>query len=300
MNDPTRHHYIPRFYLRQWAGPDGRLFWYYRPYRRVVVRRAVPKEIGFEFNLYTVSSTADPQILEKQFFSTLDNYAALVLQRLAGLGPRLAILAREDLDETERSDWTRFIHSLHLRGPHSLSEIDMVLRQHLRENMERDHGAAYRASKQPDDPDSVYDFAVSDAPAVFADAHKRLLPELIAHQALGQYIINMVWAVIDVSDAPHQLLTSDRPYILPRGLRDPTCILGVPISPTRVFLAANSMEVLEQLRHQSSEDTVRNANNLVVRMAVQNVYGSTNDRREFVEKRLRRPNDAPLAGLIMG
>jgi len=81
---------------------------------------------------------------------------------------------------------------------------------------------------------------------------------------------------------------------------DPSCILGVPISPTRVFLAANKMAELEQLSHQSSEDTVRNANNLVVRMAVQNVYGSTNDRREFVEKRLRRPNDAPLPGLIMG
>ena len=88
---------------------------------------------------------------------------------------------------------------------------------------------------------TVYDYATSDAPELFADAHKQLLTVLIAHKALGQYIINMIWAVIDLSDAPHRLLTSDRPYILPRGLKDPSCVLGVPISPTRLFLAANNM-----------------------------------------------------------
>ncbi len=300
MNDPIRHHYIPQFYLRQWARPDGQLFWYHRPHDRVVVLKRPPRAVGFENYLYTVNSTADPQILEREFFSKLDNYAAPILERLTQPGPRLVILGRHHLDDAQRSDWTRFIQSLHLRCPHSLTEIDTVLRRLLRENMERDHGTVYRASRQPDNPDSVYDYAVSDAPGLFADAHKFHLTELIAHEPLGNYIINMIWAVIDVSDAPHPLLTSDRPYILPRGLIDPFCILGVPISPTRIFLAANNMEELEKLSRQPSNDTVRNSNDLVVKMAVQDVYGSTNDRREFVERRLRRPNDPPLPGLIMG
>ena len=155
-------------------------------------------------------------------------------------------------------------------------------------------------TRRPDDPDTVYDYAALDAPELFADAHKHLLTELIVHKALGQYIFNMIWAVIDLSDAPHRLLTSDRPYILPRGLKDPSCILGVPISPTRLFLAANNMSELAKLDRQPSWDTVKNANELVVRMAVQEVYGGTNNRREFVEQRLVRPNEEPLAGLIMG
>jgi hypothetical protein len=110
----------------------------------------------------------------------------------------------------------------------------------------------------------------------------------------------MIWAVLDVSDAVHPLLTSDRPYILPRGLLDPACVLRVPISPTRLFLVANRSDELKKLERQPAEETVRNSNNLVVRTAVQNVYGSTNDRREFVERRLRRRNEAPLRGLIMG
>jgi hypothetical protein len=216
------------------------------------------------------------------------------------LGTGLVIIERHHLDDTQRSDWTRFIQSLHLRCPHSLTEIDTVLRRQVRENMERAHGATYRASKEPDDPDSVYDYAVSDAPELFADAHKFQLTELIAHEPLGNYIMNMIWAVIDVSDAPHPLVASDRPYILPCGLVDPLCILGVPISPTCLFLAANNIQALEKLNRQSSRDTVRNSNDLVIRMAVEHVYGSTNDRREFVEKRLRHSYEPPLAGLIMG
>jgi hypothetical protein len=300
MNDPISHHYIPQFYLRQWAGSDGRLFRYYRPHDRVVVSNPTPEYTGFEDYLYTVKNPNDPQILEKKFFSKLDNYAAPVLEYLNQQRPKLVVLVRKDLDDTQRSDWARFIQSLHLRCPHSLSEIDTVLSRLVRENMEREHGAVYRASKHPDNPESVYHYAVSDAPDLFADAHKVLLTELIAHESLGNYIINMIWAILDVSDAPRRLLTSDRPYILPRGLLDSSCILGVPISPTRIFLAANNMEHLEQLTHQSSKDTVRNANNFVVRMAVQNVYGSTSDRREFVENRLKRQGDAPVPGLIMG
>ncbi len=300
MNDPISHHYIPQFYLRQWVGSDGRLFRYHRPRDRVVVSTPTPEYTGYEDYLYTVQNPNDPQMLEKSFFSKLDNYAAPVLARLNQSSSKLVFIERRDLDDTQRSDWARFIQSLHLRCPHSLSEIDTILRRFLRENIEQDHGAAYRASMQPDDPDSFYDYVVSEAPDPFADAHKFLLTELIDHEPLGDYMINMIWAVIDVSDAPHRLLTSDRPYILPRGLQDPFCILGVPISPARIFLAANNTQQLEQLSHQSSKDTVRNANNLVVRMAVQNVYGSTDDRREFVEKRLRRQADAPLPGLIMG
>jgi hypothetical protein len=36
----------------------------------------------------------------------------------------------------------------------------------------------------------------------------------------------------------------------------------------------------------------------MVRLAVENVYGSTNSHLAFVEKRLRRPSDPVISGLI--
>jgi len=135
MSDPIRHHFIPEFYLRQWAGLDERLFWYYRPYNRVVVSARHPSAIGFKEYLYTINSKSNPQIIEKEFFSNLDNDAAIVLNRLNTLGTGLVIIKHHHLNDTQRRDWTWFIQSLHLRCPHSLTEIDAVLRQKLKENM---------------------------------------------------------------------------------------------------------------------------------------------------------------------
>jgi hypothetical protein len=42
-----KHHYIPEFYLKQWAGPDGRLCEFSRPYKRVLPRMTHPGGTGF-------------------------------------------------------------------------------------------------------------------------------------------------------------------------------------------------------------------------------------------------------------
>jgi hypothetical protein len=298
MNDPIKHHYSPQFYLRQWAGADGRLFRYHRPNDQTVVSKHSPEYTGFEDYLYTVRGRDDPQIIEKGFFSNVDNYAAQILEAMSRLGPGVVILGHGDFGNDQRSDWTRFINSLQLRGPHSLTEIDAVLQDRVRENIERDHGEAYRAAKQPDDPESVYEYAQRYAPDWLADAHKFLLTQMIDHEGVGHVIVNMIWAVVDVSDAPHTLLTSDRPYVTSHGLLSPECLLSVPISPTRLFVAANDRRGLETLAAQSSKDTVRNANNLVVRMAVKNVYGNDDSQLAFVDKRLRRPSQPPIPGAI--
>ena len=139
MNDPIRHHYSPQFYLRQWAGVDGRLFRYHRPYDHTVVSKRSPEHTGFEDYLYTVEHGDDPQIIEKGFFSNVDNYSAPILEALSQLGPGLVTLGSGHLGNDQRSDWTRFINSLQLRGPHSLAEIGAVLQRSVRENIEWKH-----------------------------------------------------------------------------------------------------------------------------------------------------------------
>jgi hypothetical protein len=108
----------------------------------------------------------------------------------------------------------------------------------------------------------------------------------------------MKWAVMDLSAAAHTLLTADRPYTTSHGFGDPACLLGVPLSPTHLFVAANHVEQLRKLSAQKANDTVRNGNNLMVRLAVENVYGCTDRHLAFVEKRLRRVGDPPVPGII--
>ena len=51
MSAPIRHHYLPVFYLARWAGDDGKVCRFHRPYRDVVVSRLTPEHTGFEDRL---------------------------------------------------------------------------------------------------------------------------------------------------------------------------------------------------------------------------------------------------------
>jgi Protein of unknown function (DUF4238) len=52
MSDPRDHHFIPAFYLKNWAGRDGKLIEYRRLRGRLVTKWVGPRATGFERDLY--------------------------------------------------------------------------------------------------------------------------------------------------------------------------------------------------------------------------------------------------------
>ena len=54
MSDPEKHHYLPVFYLKQWAALDGRGIGCYPPKREVIARPIAPKNTGYEHGLYSL------------------------------------------------------------------------------------------------------------------------------------------------------------------------------------------------------------------------------------------------------
>jgi hypothetical protein len=246
----------------------------------------MPKGTAFEPYLYTIAGD-EPQIIETSFFGEVDNRAALLLASMGTLGPGMTMLA-DILSDDQRSQWTRFIKSLLHRGPRSLLEIGATLERWASENMEREQGEAYRANRQPGDAESVYENAKRQSPSIVADAPKRMLPGLINEGPYSEIIFSMLWAVLDLSAAKHSLLTSDRPYL---WSGDPVFL---PISSTRLFVASNHLDRLDMLARSSADDLARKVSEEVVRQAVQNVYGNSPRRKDFVEKRLPR---VPLPGL---
>jgi hypothetical protein len=291
MNEPIRHHYVPVFYLRKWTGPDGRLFRYHRPHQVTVVSRLRPEHTGFEEQLYSLSGSNNEQMIETDFFSPVDNAAAPILERLISHGPG-------ELDSQARSHWTRFIMSLQLRSPQSLAEVKEFSDQNIRETIERQNGEEYFATRQPGDPESAYEYALQHSSRQLANAHKAFLPGLIDHEIIGRVIINMRWAVLNLTAARRTLVTGDRPYTTSHGLADRSCLLSVPLSPNHLFVAANDIDLLRAVVAQRADDTVANSNNLMVRLAVQNVYSNTDGHLAFVDNRLRRVGDRPIPGII--
>src|SRR5215471_7918469 len=110
--DGVKHHYIPKFYLKQWAGKDGRVCEFSRPYQRepgrvapvkppVRARRVYPDGTGYERGLYSFprlnSQLAD--FLEHRFFRVIDDAASIAV----------GLLNRDVVDFTDRRPLARFI-----------------------------------------------------------------------------------------------------------------------------------------------------------------------------------------------
>ena len=291
MSQPKRHHYLPVFYLKRWVGSRGRVCRYYRPRDRVVASDVGPDFTGYEDGLYQLDGTANPQIVETKFFRAVDNNAAPILESMLRVGPGA-------LDNDKRRSWTLFLMSMLMRSPHSLDEIGSVINDFFRANLEKSHQSDYAASRQPDDPVSIYDFTMKRTPDL-AQAYKAALPDMIDNDVIGQKIINMRWEILNLSAAPHTLLTGDRPCMTSRGIADPVCMLSLPVSPTHIFVAAHDIGLLCRLAAQPARYTVRNSNDCTVKLAVQNVYGCTASQLTFIEKRLRKAEDPVVPGVIL-
>ena len=52
QTEGDKHHFIPKFYLKRWAGSDRRLCEFTKPYNPVVARMTYPDGTGYVRGLY--------------------------------------------------------------------------------------------------------------------------------------------------------------------------------------------------------------------------------------------------------
>jgi hypothetical protein len=69
-NPPTKHHYIPAFYLKRWAASDGKVTEFTKPYLTIVSKRVMPESTGFQERLYELKGYEPTlaQQVEETFF----------------------------------------------------------------------------------------------------------------------------------------------------------------------------------------------------------------------------------------
>jgi hypothetical protein len=277
------------------GGPRWTPFSVLPPHSPVVTSPITPLNTGFEDNLYTLDGIEGEQrqVVETQFMAPgVDSPAAVVLEKMLAGGLR-------GLTGDERTEFTRFVLSLEYRGPQSLKEMAALAGNVVRQNLDVADDEEYRALRKLGDPETLHEWALDNVPEMLTNAHKRWLPGIIDNPDVGQHVINMPWAVINVSGSKHTLLTADRPLYRELGLDDPKAIWALPLSPTHLFAGANTEETLHSLSAAKPDRVVQTMNNALVRYAVRAAYGDSPRHLAFVERRLRR-NDDPVTPGIAG
>jgi hypothetical protein len=281
MNEPSKHHYIPVFYLKQWAGADGMVCEMRKVRSGLSILRKSPKATSFKRDLYRIDNVPPEraQIFEKAFLSIADNDACKALQKL--------IHENKNWDTRLRSAWARFIMSILLRNPETVATI----RDHILKIWEVGlEVLKSEYSKQPAGNETFEEyFARNHREKPNLDA-ARFLQSLIDDSKVGGDINSLRWDVVELNQSDTFLLTSDRPIEMP-WLGSPDAHIALPIGPRRLFLAARKGDFLLQLLRNKHTDIARQLNKTVVTQAREYVWGFSEAEHAFVDRYMRTAPD---------
>jgi hypothetical protein len=274
-----KHHYIPVFYTKQWAGADGRVCEYSRPYDVVKPRRVHPDGTGYVRGLYTVPRN-DPgvaEFIEREFLKITDNGGARVLAMMKS-GKGVAWTT------DTRSAWSRFIISLMLRNPEHVARLAAEIVGFFDPNSD-ELNKKYREIKRPEEPDT-YEEYIANAGHPAGRASAIAMQTMIDNPRMGGPLNQMRWSVVTFTNTMHTLLTSDRPIIMTNGLAKPRDHLALPIGPLSLFVATNTEESDNVIKSIDPGHLIQQVNDRVASQARRYVWGTDDNQLRFVANRL--------------
>jgi hypothetical protein len=214
MSKEGKHHYIPVFYLKQWAGADGLLCEYSRPYKHVKARRVHPDATGYIHGLYALPDVPPEraQAIESGLMQSVDSWAAKALILLLQAGATTG-----KMESRPGLGWSRFLYSLMSRTPEHLALMKKKLREvgpEVLKNIRED----YLRLRTPDDPETFEEYKAQVATKPIDVPAARVLPYVINSKRMAKEITSMVWMTRTLLNAKRSLLTSDRPIVMTNGL----------------------------------------------------------------------------------
>lgn len=289
VNPPSKHHYIPEFYLKRWAGSDGRMVRYTSPVPgKIVARRCFPSEVGFRADLYRapIDDPIAAQQLEASFFSKLDNMSAKALDNLLVSDRRT--LHRESVDV-----FCVFIFALLHRTPFY---FDALIRGGTRIFERTILGLEHRYDelRAPDHPPTFREFVATIDEADPERKTLEVIPRLVVNSNILKFLRGMHWAVLVMKDLWPNLLLSDDPLVRTNGLRNDGGHVAIPLSPNHLMIGAWQVEKISEFRRSDPLFLVKQVNKQTVETAREFVVATDERQRCFVENRFGKNPRPPL------
>ncbi|HVY34230.1 MAG TPA: DUF4238 domain-containing protein [Caulobacteraceae bacterium] len=261
-NPPVKHHYIPQFQLAEWGVNDGKLWRFLRPIPgKVVTKLVAPAEIGYEKHLYATPGLPPEkaQQIEQHFMSQLDDQAAEAHQ--------LLLKGKTDqMPQKQRSAWSRFIMSQWFRTPDSLRYFKEAFNSILTVRDEA-LNARYAEVKKDGYPDSLEDVIAKLGPEFAGQAAMVLFRKMTDDPENGLRLNNMQWSVIDAIDEREFLISDAALQQSKAGIFSPQGYITMPITPRKLFVAANQLSVAKAIDDLPRANLVAGNNGAVVRRA---------------------------------
>lgn len=286
---PSQHHYIPKFYLRQWVSDDNRFVRYDRPTpSKIMARRAFPSEAGWLKDLYTSpGDRLGAQWLEIDIFQVIDSRAAHALRKMN------TQLSDDPLNAQERSAWTMFVRSLFHRTPENLRGFIELATRLYDESLESAR-KRYAELRRATDPETFDEYKASLTSEQIRTSILGTLPGLMASPRIGQFMQDMPTRVLILPSNARDFLISDDPIVRTNGWQNDDGHFALPISPRRLFLSAYRDQKLDEIAAMEPNDIVTAINTQIVEGARHFVAAKDTSQDRFIRNRFGRNLKAPI------
>lgn len=276
QNPPKKHHYVPKFLLKQWTDVQGKLVVYRRlKTGKVVHDRVAAKGVGYEDDLYTFEELGpDATIVETKLMSPLDDKAGKILTSLIESGGH-------ELTEPEMIWWSHFLLSLIIRTPESvkgLKEAALDMWSAPSAKIQAD----YDNLKGENDPPTFEEWVASDTGEGAHLLGVKLLNTLTMNKKVAAHIRSMSWSVVTLDKGLPSLLTSDRAIFSSNGIKKYGGQLILPIGPRHLFCAFNDKGYEAEVQSMPPEQIVDVARKLITVRAQHFVYANNTKETDFV------------------
>jgi hypothetical protein len=297
QNPPSKHHYIPAFYLRRWeSGPSMELTELAKPFGPIIkIKQVKAKSTGFDDGLYSLEGYERElaQQVEEHFFKPLDDEASQVLSMLEQFGHRAS------WNSENRSSWTRFMLSLLLRCPEDIEALRSWWRNEVFANPGPLAEARYDSARSSEHPEQFSEYLKSQ-PTTMKERHLfQTIYNLINNASVGTKINKMKWRVLESPAAAPTFLTSDRPVIRTTSLCGKMAHIALPLTPRLLFIATPDLNFITSVLKADQIKLVKSVNCQIVEGAQRFVYGCDDSQLRFVQNRFGMKPQARLTEEIL-
>ncbi|HBM87658.1 MAG: DUF4238 domain-containing protein [Parvibaculaceae bacterium] len=276
------HHYLAQFHLKQWRNAQGEFVqWSRIPYKGGIRRKLVtPAQTAYVPGLYNLKSPR-PEVVqkaEKEVFGRIENEASPILKKI--IGSKVT-----KLTSNERIRWALYLNTSLLRLPHNVQKIKFDSAMHVTSDLAK-QSDEYDALKSETDADTLLFWAQEHAPDYLENSGMRVLVKMLHGERLLRRFCEFKWDVRDLSRISTRLLIGDNPFVLAGGLFDEKCLVVLPLSPTKLFLASGSPDVLAAAEATSDKEIATRNNISMLNNAKKFAYGLAE--KSFVDKHFPR------------
>ncbi len=285
MGDTKKHHFVPRFILRQWTYDDTNLWLYLKHDIENSPRSASVADVGLEKNLYT--SRGGDKSVETEFFRKIDGNASAVIKKILENKKR-------QFGEEDKISLIHFVNTFHIRSPEFLNSMKdfngsmrkrgEIIAEKKSNEIDVDNSKVFKKEQYDDSPKIMQIYSTIGEGTAMSELYENDFNKLMTAEWMI-YENNSNYDFI-TSDFPLQVINLSNENSL--GIEIPSLFgMILPLSPKLCLIISNVKDFITKINTIKQIVFVKQTNISTIQNANIQIFAKQDTIKKFIKKNIK-------------